>query len=132
MDKALANHAKGYNCSQSVACAYADLVGMDERTMFKLMEGFGLGMGGTYGTCGALTGAMAIVGMRLSGGNLDGPLTKAETYKVAERIIDEFRQMNHSCVCRDLKGIETDSPFKSCDEYIADASAILERTIFAT
>ena len=32
-------HDKGYNCAQSVACTYADLVGLDEATMFKVTEG---------------------------------------------------------------------------------------------
>ena len=38
-------HGKGYNCAQSVACAYCDLVGLDEQTAYKMAEGFGLGMG---------------------------------------------------------------------------------------
>ena len=38
-------HGKGYNCAQSVVCAYCDLVGLDEQTAYKMAEGFGLGMG---------------------------------------------------------------------------------------
>ena len=53
----IARHDKGYNCAQSVACTYADLVGLDEETMFKVTEGLGKGMGGTLATCGALSGA---------------------------------------------------------------------------
>ena len=30
VEKARENHGKGYNCCQAVACAYADLVGVDE------------------------------------------------------------------------------------------------------
>ena len=56
--KALANHDKNYNCCQSVACAYCDLLGVDETTMFKVSEAFGLGMGGMEGTCGAIAGAV--------------------------------------------------------------------------
>ena len=52
----IARHDKGYNCAQSVACTYADLVGLDEATMFKVTEGLGKGMGGTLATCGARTG----------------------------------------------------------------------------
>ena len=29
IEKALENHKKGYNCSQSVACAFCDKIGMD-------------------------------------------------------------------------------------------------------
>ena len=55
-------HDKGYNCAQSVACTYADLVGLDEATMFKVTEGLGKGMGGTLATCGALSGACVLAG----------------------------------------------------------------------
>ena len=34
VEKALENHGKGYNCCQAVACAYADLVGVDENLIF--------------------------------------------------------------------------------------------------
>ena len=39
--KALDNHHKGYNCAQSVACAFAPELGMDEKEIFRRMEGFG-------------------------------------------------------------------------------------------
>ena len=40
VEKALENHGKGYNCCQAVACAYADLVGVDENLIFAAGEGF--------------------------------------------------------------------------------------------
>ena len=45
VEKALQNHKNGYNCAQSVACVYAKMLGMDEEAVFRLSEGFGLGMG---------------------------------------------------------------------------------------
>lgn len=44
VDKVAEKHKSGYNCAQAVACAYCDLVGIDEETMFRLTEGLGLGM----------------------------------------------------------------------------------------
>lgn len=41
VEKTIELHRKGYNCAQAVACAYCDLVGVDEETMFKMAEGFG-------------------------------------------------------------------------------------------
>lgn len=43
-DKAAQNHQKGYNCAQAVACAFSEEMGIDESTIFKMMEGHGLGM----------------------------------------------------------------------------------------
>ena len=45
VDKVAEKHKSGYNCAQAVACAYCDLVGIDEETMFRIAEGFGFGMG---------------------------------------------------------------------------------------
>ena len=42
-------HAMGYNCAQSVACAFADKVDLDKVALFKVTEGLGLGMGGMNG-----------------------------------------------------------------------------------
>ena len=61
-DKAAQNHQKGYNCAQAVACAFAEEMGIDESIIFKMMEGHGLGMGCMEGTCGAITGAVAVIG----------------------------------------------------------------------
>ena len=45
VEKTIEKRSKGYNCAQAVACTYCDMVGLDEETMFKLTEAFGLGMG---------------------------------------------------------------------------------------
>ena len=37
-------HAMGYNCAQSVACAFADKVDLDKVALFKVTEGLGLGI----------------------------------------------------------------------------------------
>ena len=63
VEKALENHGKGYNCCQAVACAYADLVGVDENLIFAAGEGFGAGMGGMQCTCGAVSGACMVAGL---------------------------------------------------------------------
>ena len=44
VDKVAEKHKSGYNCAQAVACAYCDLIGIDEETMFRLTEGLGLGI----------------------------------------------------------------------------------------
>ena len=36
---------EGYNCSQSVAMAYADIIGINKDTVAKMTSGFGGGMG---------------------------------------------------------------------------------------
>ena len=52
---AIEYHDKGYNCCQSVCCAFKDKVDLDEKTLFRITEGLGLGMGCMEGTCGAIS-----------------------------------------------------------------------------
>ena len=80
-EQAIAFHDKGYNCAQAVACSFCKEFGVDEEEMFRIAEGFGLGMG-MMEVCGALSGMMMIIGLQNSVGNLDkGKATKGDTYK---------------------------------------------------
>ena len=65
-DKAAQNHQKGYNCAQAVACAFAEETGIPEEILFAACEGFGLGMGGMAATCGAVSGAVMLAGLKNS------------------------------------------------------------------
>lgn len=121
MDKkelAIALHDKKYNCCQAVACAFCEEVGMDEATLFKIGEGFGLGMGCMEGTCGALSGAIMLAGIRNSDGNIDAPATKAETYKLSKELLLKFQEKTGSTICKELKGVETGKVLCSCPDCI--------------
>ena len=129
--KTLENHKKGYNCCQAVACAYCDLVGMDEATVFRAAEAFGAGMGGMQTTCGAVSGAVLLAGLKNSGGDLENPRTKGGSYRLSKQIVEEFQKKNSSVVCKDLKGVETKQVLRSCDGCIEDAAALVEQILFA-
>ena len=130
VEKTIELHNKGYNCAQSVACAYCDLVGVDEEAMFKLTEGLGLGMGGMEGTCGAVTGACILAGMKNSTANLDAPNSKVNTYKLSREILEAFKVNNGSVICKDLKGVQTGKPLRSCPGCITDAAELVEKILF--
>ena len=106
-EKAEQNHQKGYNCAQAVACAFSEEMGIDESTIFKMMEGHGLGMGCMEGTCGAITGAVAVIGAIKSCGDIEKPVSKAATYKLSGELVKRFQEKNQATKCKDLKGIET-------------------------
>lgn len=129
-EQAINFHHKGYNCAQAVACAFADKTDLDVKTLFRLTEGFGAGMADTYGTCGAISGAVVILGLLNSTGNIDEePYSKAETYKIVKSMIADFRNKNGATICKDLKGIDTKKVLRSCDGCIEDSVNILEKTI---
>ena len=131
IQKTLENHAKGYNCAQAVACANCDLVGMDEQSVFRVTEAFGLGMGGMQATCGAVSGAVLLAGLKSSCGDLEAPVSKGKTYQISKKIVEGFQKKNGSTVCKDLKGVETGERLRSCDGCIEDAAALVEQILFA-
>ncbi len=131
IEETIQKHNIGYNCAQSVACTYCDLVGLDEVTMFKVTEAFGLGMGGMEGTCGAVVGACVLAGMKNSTGNLEKPNSKANTYKLSREILKQFKEQNGSVICKEFKGVGTGNVLRPCEECIKDAAALAEKIVFA-
>ena len=126
---AIALHDKGYNCCQAVVCAFKDELGIDEETLFKAGEGFGLGMGCMKGTCGAISGAVMAAGFKNSTANFDGPKSKADTYKLSKQIVEAFEDKNGATICGDLKGIETGTVLRSCPGCIEDAVDIVSEVL---
>lgn len=128
VEQALVNHKKGYNCAQSVACAYCDLFGIDEKTTFRLAEAYGFGMG-TMGTCGAVTAMAMVNGMKNSDGNLEAPATKKTSYGDMKKMTKEFFEKNGSVMCDEIKGTTGGQVLRSCDGCIEDAANIIEKIL---
>lgn len=125
-------HNKGYNCAQAVACTFCREFGVDEEEMFRIAEGFGLGMG-MMEMCGALSGMMMVMGLENSVGNPEnGALTKAKTYKNVKEYVNKFKEKNGSYICRELKGVETKKVLCTCSKCIMDAVALTEEYLEGT
>lgn len=118
-------HKRGYNCAQIVLCSYAEELGIDEETLFRVSEGFGAGMGGMMQTCGAVTAMFMALGLANSSGDLQACDTKPQTMKKVRELAAEFEKKNGSIVCRELKGIDTGKVLRSCDGCIEDGIRIL-------
>lgn len=123
---AIQKHDKGYNCCQAVACAFCEELGISEEIMFKAGEGFGLGMGCTECTCGALSGAIMVAGFQHSTANLEGEKSKATTYQYSKKLVEAFKKKTGSTICKELKGIETGKVLRSCAGCIEDATELVE------
>ena len=94
--------------------------GVAEEEMFRIAEGFGLGMG-MMEVCGALSGMMMIIGLENSVGEPEkGRLTKGDTYRKVKEYVKKFQEQNGSYLCRELKGVETGKVLRSCPDCIRD------------
>lgn len=110
-------HNRNFNCAQCVALACGDLAGLDDKTAFRMLEGFGAGMGGLTQTCGALSGAVAVVSYPMSEGP-ENPTTKRVTYKQVRQLVADFDGEVGSTMCNQIKGLGGGEMLRSCPACI--------------
>ena len=138
-EKAKELFLEGYNCSQSVFLAFADLTGLDLPTGARLASSFGGGMGRLREVCGAVSGAFMVLGMLRGYDDPKDTEAKAAHYAMLQDFAEEFREKHGSIICRDLlSGVKT-TPGKRpqertkdyyesrpCLKYVADAASMVE------
>lgn len=106
-EKAITLFAGGVNCAQSVLMAYAQDFNMDEDTAFRVACGFGGGMARKQFTCGAVTGAIMVLGMKYANKNTEGyEKAKLNTYIPVRDFFNEFLKRNNALDCRGLLGLD--------------------------
>lgn len=95
---------EGCNCSQAVACAFAEEMDMNTETVKRLTIGFGGGMGRLREVCGTVSGAAFVLSA------LYGSRNKNDVYKMVQDVAGEFEAENGSVVCRQLLGLDNSVP----------------------
>ena len=97
---------EGFNCSQSVVAAYADLYGFTREQALKMSASFGGGIGRMRQTCGAACGLFMLAGLEngcTEGRNKDG---KEANYILVQELAEEFKKRNGSIICSQLLGLD--------------------------
>ena len=127
---------KGYNCSQAIAFAFADVLGVSEETLRAIFLPMGGGMGRLRQTCGAVSGAAMCAGL------LFPSYTKNEMYALVQELARRFEARNGSINCGQLltgAGLKADiAPVaeertpeyyrkRPCPDLVRDAADILEQ-----
>ena len=92
---------QGYACSQAVALAFADVVGMKESEISKIMLPFGGGLGRLRLTCGAVSGMAAIIGLVFAEAE-NSPENKKKTYAITQELCAKFKDEFGSLICGEL------------------------------
>jgi C_GCAxxG_C_C family probable redox protein len=134
--------AAGYNCAQAVFTPFGIEMGLTEDQCMKIAGTFGGGMARQQLTCGAVTGALMVIGLYFGGGIDDYRSKKEATYSMANKFFDEFRKRNNALSCRELlQGLDMNDPEdlkkiqelglfgKSCVTYVRDAVEIIDALI---
>ena len=99
--------ARGFNCAQAVFSAFAGRFGVTSDFALRLSAPFGAGVARQGEMCGALTGALMVLGLQYGQVRPEG---KEQMYLTAREFADVFRQRHGSVLCRDLVGHDISTP----------------------
>ncbi len=133
---AVSNLLEGYTCSEAILGAYASALGLPRETAVKISGGFGGGMAQGK-TCGAVTGAYMVLGLKYASGKPGGGYSRDRTYQLVQEFAHRFRERRGTTECRELlreNGVDmtrsnlSEELRKSglCVEMVRDAAEIIE------
>ena len=135
VDDAVAYFDEGFSCSQSVLTAYCEEFGLDIETARLIASGFGGGMGRLQETCGAVTGAFMVIGLKYGYFEKEDKAAKEKTYALVQKFAALFEERNKSIKCIDLVGEDMrhgdllkamERVREICPKLVKDAAEILE------
>lgn len=134
---------EGYNCSQSVFCAFRDRFGIDEETAKKISAGLGGGVGRMREVCGAVSASAMVLGSICAPTDGSDNESKMKNYELVREFSERFLQRQPSVVCREILklGVKMENTAKPddrtaeyykkrpCLKVVEDAAEILEEML---
>jgi C_GCAxxG_C_C family probable redox protein len=111
--------------------------GLDREIALKIAGAFGSGMG-MGETCGAVTGAFMVIGLKHGKTKADNDAAKETTYELVKELTSRFSARNGSIKCKELLGCDLSTPegmeaviekklfITLCPKFVQDAAEILE------
>lgn len=128
---------KGIDCSQVVVGAYAEELGIPREEAYKMAAAFGGGMG-IGETCGAVVGAMIVLGLKYGHFDVGHMEQKEIMNKKRAEFLQRFQEKYGTCVCKELLKHDISKPeemqkileegllFEFCPEVVRDSLEILK------
>ena len=137
-EKAVKYFNDKFNCSQAVFATFSPSLGIPENVAFKMGCPFGVGMGRMQETCGAVTGAFMVIGLKYGKSNPGEEHLKQLSYDLVNKFTEKFKERNGTIKCRDLIGIDISTRERLenarelgifdtlCVKFVRDAVEIIE------
>ena len=126
-----------FNCAQAVFTAFAPELGLERELALRVAGGFGGGIGRMGDVCGAVTGAVLVLGLKYGKYQPEDNAARDKTYALVQEFARQFRERHTHLACRDLLGCDISQPggseyarqnklFDRCRDYVRDAVDIVE------
>jgi C_GCAxxG_C_C family probable redox protein len=141
VSKADACFKEGFACSQSVLSVFAPEFGLEREMALRVAGAFGGGMGRMGKTCGAVTGAFMVIGLKYGNTRAEDEETKEKAYELVNEFTKRFKARNEAIECRKLLGYDISTPEgyeliyekgitkDLCPGFVRDAVEILEQIL---
>ena len=142
IENASACFEEGFSCAQAVLSTYGPGLGLERELALRVAGSFGGGMG-MGRTCGAVTGALMVIGLRRGKTVADDDEAKEACYNLAREFVAQFEARNGAITCKELLGYDISIPGEKemakeqglfdtrCPELVRDAAEILEQIVVA-
>jgi C_GCAxxG_C_C family probable redox protein len=140
-EDAVALFQHGFSCSQAVLSVFAQDFGLDREIALRISQGFGAGIGYTDDICGAVSGAIMVIGLRYGRITAEDKAAKEKTYAVVGEFLKQFKQRNGSVKCTGLLGYNLADPqqvaevkknkvvMARCPAFLRDAVELVETLV---
>ena len=142
IQRAVSTFNEGYSCSQAILSTYGKRLGLMRELAFKIAGAFGGGMARMGKTCGAVTGALMVIGLKYGMVDLADKDAKEKTYAMVHEFMDRFTAIHGSIECKELLGCDLSTVERRlhakeqnlvvtiCPELVQHAAEILEELLF--
>jgi C_GCAxxG_C_C family probable redox protein len=130
-----------FTCSAAVFSTFTKELGLDPDTAKKIACGFGAGISKTGNICGAVSGAIMVIGLKYGKMKPGDDAATEKTRALTRQFIREFIAKNCSVSCTELLGYNLSDPqayaaandsglfISKCPLLVRDAADILERIL---
>ncbi len=138
IEEAVGCFREGFNCSQAILSTYGSESGLEREVALRAGAAFGGGMGGLGEVCGAVTGAMIVIGLKYGYTMPQDKGAKEKTYARVRDFSGRFKARHGSLLCRELLGCDLGTAegmalarqkgyfTELCPRFVRDAAEILE------
>jgi C_GCAxxG_C_C family probable redox protein len=141
VEQAVAFYQQGYTCAQSILASFAGRYGLQQNLAFRIGEPFGAGTSCTGDMCGAVTGAIMVLGLQYGSPLSSDDAARLYTYQRVHELINRFKEIHSSIQCTDLVGYNLSDPgqlqtvwekglfVQLCPIFVRDAARILSELL---
>ena len=125
------------NCAQSVLMTFGPELGLNEGLCIKITEAFGGGVAHQGKTCGAIIGALMVLGLRYGRGTIIDINQQEKVDKLAKIFIKKFEEKFYYTNCKELINVDISTKdrlekaretniFKNCGGIVKTTVEIIE------